>query len=126
MSRTLMRNVPERSFEICKICNHVAGSWQEILKHNGFRHMDKTIRTQPTCRICRHQSPQKDDGVHRFYSIMPIEKLARKGQTVITVFSNEKSKSKHVKTYVTKNMSEDKKYVQCTLTSEEPQILVKK
>ena len=78
-SKTLMRNVPERSFEICKICNHVAASWQEILKHNGFKHMDNTIRTQPTCRTCRHQSPHKDDGIHGLYSTMPIEKFARDG-----------------------------------------------
>ena len=124
-SRTLMRDIPERSFEICKICNHVTGSWQEVLKHNGFRRMDNIIRTQPTCRRCRHQSSHKDDGMHGLYSIMLIEKLARSGQTILTGL-NEKPKTKNVKTYVTKNMFEDKKYVQLSLFSEEPQIPVKK
>lgn len=77
-----------RSFEMCKKCNKIAVSLQEIERQNGFREMnDGTIRTQPQCRTCRHRKDSKENAENPILrSIMPVDTIANKGQSILTCF----------------------------------------
>ena len=111
--------LPARSFEICKKCNKIAVSLQEIDKQNGFRKMkDGIIRTQPRCRTCRHDKKSKKNVKNPIlYSIMPIDTIASRGQSVLTYFPKHPTPKvlRSFREYVTVETSKNESYLQLTI-----------
>ena len=89
---------------------------------------DGTIRTQPRCRTCRHGKDFKENAKNtRPFSIMPIDVIANKGQSVLTFFSKYSTPKtlRNSRAFVTVETFKNESHLQLTIYGRTPrQILL--
>lgn len=117
-----IKELPERSFEICNKCAKMTISLQEIYEQNGFRRMkDGVVRTQPRCRVCRGSKIDKARQ-STLDSIMPIDMITSKNQSTLITFPTHpiSNRLRHIDTCITEDVYNNEKYLQLKIHGELP------